>query len=58
MRRNAPKVITWFIALVLGVGGILMHTGTISIPVLNPYQFWVEAAAWGILALGTIIPGA
>ena len=57
MRRSAPKVITWLIALVLGVGGILMHTGYISIPALTPYEFWVEVAAWGILALGTIMPG-
>lgn len=57
MRRSAPKVITWLIALVLGVGGILMYTGTLSIPVLDPYEFWIEAGAWGILALGTILPG-
>ena len=57
MRHSAPKVITWVIALILGVGGILMHMGTISIPVLDPYEFWIEAAAWGILALGSILPG-
>ncbi len=58
MRRSAPKVITWLIALILGVGGILMHQNIVSIPVLDPYEFWIEVAAWGILALGTILPGA
>ena len=57
MQRSAPKIITWIIALILGVLGILMHTNVVIIPALTPYEFWVETAAWGVLAVGTILPG-
>lgn len=51
MKLSAPKTLTWWIAVFLGVLGIL---GAIfSIPVVSTYAFFLEAAAFVVLALGT-----
>jgi hypothetical protein len=56
---KAPKLLTWVIALLICALGVLLKLGVIAIiglPVpLNP--FWVVAAAFGLLALATVIPG-
>ena len=55
MRLNAPKNITWWIAVVVGVLGIL---GTfIAIPVVSGLAFWFVAVAFILLALGTYLKG-
>jgi len=51
MRFNAPKNTTWWIAVILGVLGIL--GAIISIPVISEYAFWFVAAAFILLALAT-----
>ncbi|MGA9191365.1 MAG: hypothetical protein WBZ24_06520 [Anaerolineales bacterium] len=53
MKLSAPKVITWWIAVVLGVLGLLGHFGTIA--VLSQYAFWLVAAAFVLLALATLL---
>lgn len=53
MRLSAPKVVTWWIAVALGVLGLLGYTGTIG--ALDPYSFWLVAAGWVLLVLATLM---
>jgi|AutmiccommuBRH23_1029490.scaffolds.fasta_scaffold00280_31 hypothetical protein len=52
MRLNAPKVITWYIALVLGILGLL---GTIAdIPVITAViGFWLVLIALVLMLIAT-----
>lgn len=55
MKLNAPKVIVWVIALVLGVLGII--AALVTIPVLSSVSFWLVAIAWLLLILATYLKG-
>ena len=53
MKLSAPKTITWWIALVLGVLGIL---GTfITLPLVSANAFWFVAVAFILLILATYL---
>ena len=55
MKLSAPKNITWIIAVVLGVLGLL---GTfVTIPVVSGAAFWFVFIAFAILAVATFIDG-
>jgi hypothetical protein len=55
MKLSAPKKTTWWIAVVLGVLGIL---GTFaSIPFVSAYAFWFVAIAFVLLAIATYVKG-
>jgi hypothetical protein len=51
MKLSAPKQITWWVAVVLGVIGVIGYL--IEIPVLSDYAGWVVFAAFVILAAAT-----
>ncbi|MFP3854172.1 MAG: hypothetical protein ACLFWD_07760 [Anaerolineales bacterium] len=53
MRLSAPKVTTWWIAVVLGVLGLVGHLGTVDI--LSEYSFWLVAAGFILLVLATLL---
>jgi len=53
MKLSAPKVITWWIAVVLGVLGLLGQMAIV--PALGAYAFWFVAAGLAVLALGALI---
>lgn len=55
MRLNAPKQITWWIALIVEVIGILAYF--IAIPVLSGIVFWILLIGFVILFLGTFLKG-
>jgi hypothetical protein len=56
MRLSAPKQITWIIALILGIVGILANLTTI--PVITPdIGFWLVAIGWALLLIATITRG-
>ena len=55
MNLNAPKKITWWIAVVLGVIGII--GSFVAIPFISVYAFWLVAIAFVLLALATALPG-
>jgi hypothetical protein len=55
MKLSPPKVITWWIAVVIGVLGIL--STVITIPALSPYAFWLVVIGFVLLALATAIDG-
>ena len=52
MKLSAPKVITWWIAVIIGVLGILGHITTIQFVSAN--AFWFVAFAFVLLALATL----
>jgi len=57
MKLSAPKFITWFISLLLGVLGILLYLNVLAIPFLTPYIFWLVVAGFGLLILATLFKG-
>jgi len=50
---SAPKVVTWWIAIGLGVLGVLGYLGTVA--ALSEYAFWLVAAGWLLLVLATLL---
>ncbi len=55
MKLSKPKIITWWIAVILGVLGILAMV--LPIPALVAYAFWMVAAGFVLLVLGTAFNG-
>ena len=56
MKLSAPKQITWIIALILGIVGILASQG--SLPVINAaLGFWLLVAAWALLLIAALTRG-
>lgn len=53
MSLSEPKVVTWWVAVVLGVLGILGHF--VKLPFVSAYDFWFVALAFIILVLGTYL---
>lgn len=55
MKLNAPKKVTWIVAVVVGALGFL---GTlVSIPVVSGLAFWLVFGAFVLLALATYLKG-
>ncbi len=55
MKLNAPKQVTWWIAVVLGVLGLI---GTfVAIPFVSANAFWFIFVAFLLLALATFLEG-
>jgi hypothetical protein len=52
MSLNAPKQITFWVAVILAVLGILGQLGTIA--VLSQYSFWLVVLGFVLLAAGTM----
>jgi hypothetical protein len=55
MELSAPKQITWLIALVIGVIGVLAYL--VTIPVLSGFAFWIVVVALVLLLVATFVPG-
>jgi heme/copper-type cytochrome/quinol oxidase subunit 1 len=55
MQLSAPKQITWWIAVVIGVLGILATL--VTIPVLSGFAFWLVVIGFVLLALATLLEG-
>ncbi len=55
MNLNAPKVITWWVAVVLAVVGLIAQL--VVIPVLSGLAFWLVLVAAVLLILATILKG-
>jgi pilus assembly protein TadC len=53
MRLSRPKVITFWIAVILAVLGVLALLGSIS--PLSGYAFWLVVAGFVLLALGNLL---
>lgn len=56
MKLNAPKQITWWIAVILGILGLI--GGLVeTLPILGAYGGWFVFAGFALLALGTYFEG-
>ncbi len=55
MKLSAPKVITWWVALVLAVLGVL--ASLVVIPVLSGLAFWLVVVAAALLLIATAVEG-
>ncbi len=47
--RNLLKLVAVIIVLVM----VLMHTGIIGVPMLNPYKFWLMVIAFGLVVVSS-----
>ncbi|MGB8984006.1 MAG: hypothetical protein WCC12_19205 [Anaerolineales bacterium] len=54
MKLSAPKQITWIIAVVLGVLGLLGYFG---LPVVGAFAFWLAFLGFAVLAVATFVQG-
>ena len=55
MNLSAPKQITFWIAVVVAVIGLI--SGIVTIPVLSGIAIWILALGFVILALGNLMEG-
>jgi len=55
MKLNAPRKITWYVALVLAVLGLIGLL--VTVPVLTPLGPWLELLAAVLLLLATWLEG-
>ena len=55
MKLSAPKNLTWWIAVILGVLGLLGNFMTL--PVVGGMSFWLLFLGFAILALATAMEG-
>lgn len=55
MRLSAPKKSTWWVAVVVGVVGVVANL--VTIPVISGFAFWLVVIGFVLLALGTYLKG-
>jgi hypothetical protein len=55
MRLNAPKNITFWIAVILAAVGFIAYF--IPIPILTTLSFWLLVVGFVLLALGNTVKG-
>jgi len=55
VQLSAPKQITFWIAVVIAVLGVL--ASLVSIPVLSSFAFWLMVIAFVVLAAGNLVDG-
>jgi hypothetical protein len=55
MKLSAPQQATWWIALIVGVVGII--ASLVSIPVLSGFALWLVVIGFVILVLATFLKG-
>jgi hypothetical protein len=58
MKLSAPKMITWIVALIVGVIGVLLTVANVSL-VAVPFGlgFWLVVVAFVLLLLATALTG-
>ena len=55
MKLSAPKVVTFWIAVILAALGLLATL--VTIPVLSGFAFWLVVIGFIVLAVGNLIEG-
>jgi hypothetical protein len=55
MKLTPPKVITFWIAVILGLAGLLGQVGLLGF--LAPYAFWLVFVGLVVLALSLLVKG-
>lgn len=56
MNLNAPKKITFFIAIILAVVSLLPLAG-VAVALLGAYSYWILLVAFIILVAGNLLKG-
>jgi hypothetical protein len=56
MKLNPPKMITFWIAVVLGVLGFFGELAP-KLPFIGPFAFWFVFVAFVLLVLGLLVKG-
>jgi hypothetical protein len=51
-----PNILTFLVALVLGIAGTLAHLG-VELPVIGTHGFWLVFSAFGLLVGGCLFRG-
>jgi len=54
MKFYAPKPVTWGIAAITGITGMLFQYQILKIPFFEPYGFWMVVFATLLLAAGCL----
>ncbi|GAB1535733.1 hypothetical protein ADMFC3_13640 [Geovibrio sp. ADMFC3] len=57
MKLTAPKFITWLLGTFLGVLGLLIYFGVVSISIMSFSPFWLIVAGFAILAAAPLFAG-
>jgi hypothetical protein len=57
MKLSPPKTITWWIAFICFIIGILSALKIITVYAIAPYLFWIVVVGLGLLLLATLLPG-
>jgi len=55
MKLSAPKQVTWVIAVVLGVLGLL--GSLVALPIVGGSSFWLVFLGFALLAIATLVDG-
>jgi len=55
MKLSPPKNVSWILAFLLGLLGIIAHQ--VDIPLVSDYDFWLVVAGFGLLVLATLFRG-
>jgi len=55
MRLNAPRQVTWIIALILGILGLI--GAVVTIAVLTDLAFWLVLVGLALMLLATLLEG-
>jgi hypothetical protein len=55
MTLSAPKMVTWVIALILGVAGLLGFL--VTIPLISGIAFWLVLIGLALMLVATIVKG-
>lgn len=53
MKLTPPKVITWWVAVILGALALLGYFKTVA--ALTPYAFWLAMAGLILLVVATLV---
>ncbi|MHB1346490.1 MAG: hypothetical protein ACYCXK_03265 [Candidatus Humimicrobiaceae bacterium] len=51
LNTSAPKNITWWIALIFGVAGVIFHF--VNVPPLSDFSFWMVVISAALLLIAT-----
>ncbi|HEY6553229.1 MAG TPA: hypothetical protein VI669_07730 [Vicinamibacteria bacterium] len=54
MRLSPPTQVSWIIAVILGILGILVHSNTIRLG-LGFEAFWLVVMGWALLAIASLV---
>ena len=54
MKLSAPKMITWVIALILGLVAL---AGVLGVAAVEPYAIWAALAGLALMLVATLVKG-